>query len=172
MLRFFGKLLFVIALCLQGSLMIQGLDSQLTFNTNVNHFISAVPQLSFISQFGEFYDMFRYALVGLYGFSFFILMTSCCYVPLLTVIGVILNTIITYYPALLTNPSDINMMANFLKNLSIIGGLFYLMGASCPRKEKKKIDWKTFYILMSMIYFLLLHLGFFLNNIHTRFLLQ
>ncbi|KAL4465167.1 hypothetical protein ABPG72_019321 [Tetrahymena utriculariae] len=138
MLAGLGKFILVLSLCLQCSMLIQGIDAQSNFNTNMDTFSKALPQLSIIAQYSQFYDYIRFALAGLYGFSILILVTPSCFVPLVSALGIVLNTAITYLPVLLKDPQNELATIAVLKNVCILGGLFYLMGSSCPKACKPK----------------------------------
>ncbi|KAL4426560.1 hypothetical protein ABPG74_012320 [Tetrahymena malaccensis] len=138
MLSGLGKFILVLSLCLQCSLLIQGLDAQSNFNTNLTAFSKALPQLNIIGQYTQYYDYIRFALAGLYGFSILILVTPSCFVPLVSALGIVLNTAITYLPILLKDQQNEQATVAVLKNVCILGGLFYLMGSSCSKACKPK----------------------------------
>lgn len=132
-----GKFLLILSLCMQGSLLIQGLDAKLNFDRNLAAIAKGIPLLACINDYADFNDYFRFALAGLYIISILSLITNCPCMPTLAFIGVTVTTFIQTAPTLITNPSDITTQIVVLKNLAILGGLLYIGSSNCSRKSTK-----------------------------------
>ncbi|EGR28854.1 hypothetical protein IMG5_167630 [Ichthyophthirius multifiliis] len=87
----------------------------------------------------QYYEEARYVVAGLYILSSLILLSNCKIVPFLVTLGIIANTVLQTLPTLLENNQDQNALATVLKNVSIIAGLFYLMGSSSSSCRNKKV---------------------------------
>lgn len=131
-----GKFLLVVSLCVQGNLLLQGLDAKANFDKSLASVASSIPQLACISEHTAHFDIVRYTIAGLYFTSILTLVTPCCCGPFLTIIGVALLTFIQQAPALLVNYMDLIPQIVVLKNLAIVAGLLYIAGSSCQKKIK------------------------------------